>query len=776
MKQEKIGISFGQAIAQMLSSKIEGIKPALTFVFGFVISSASLFEGMSPFGVALVAAAPRKYLIQTAIGSCLAYLLPGIIGGSMKYFVAILAVAGIKIFFTKLDDIESKVIWIPAISFVIMMSLSMFMMQSQEINLYTIAFSLAEAIISGSVSYFFITVFILYDKGITAISEKKDMISVAMFICVSLMALTKFEIKGYSIGRIVAIVIILICAYKGGAGFGSMAGVLAGVSIGISDPNLLYVTATYAFAGLISGLFASFDRLFVAICFVVINGMVAIVSSQDSTMIKALFEVMGASVLFMLLPQKLLLAFNFGKVFDGVGSKGKYDNRDIAVNKLSFASSAMKDVSEAVEVVSEKLSERDNNDISSIFLDASHIVCKRCGLKNFCWEKSYQSTMSAMNDIINVLRVNGKVVKEDFPTHFTQKCVQMPELVEQINRNYYKFNSKENAKRRISEIRSIVAEQFQGMSEYLLQLSREFEEAYNVDMSAANKIRNYFERFNVMPTSVNCVLDRYMRMSVEITIPTDEIRSVNKKRICIDLSELCDKIFDLPSVDSAGRITKISLCEKASYTVDFGTYQMAYGEGKFCGDTTDSFLDLKGMAHMILSDGMGSGPNAAVDSAMASSLSTRLIKAGFNFESALKMVNSALLVKSVDESLATVDITTIDLYSGSVMIIKAGAAPTFIRRSGKAFMIEGDSLPIGILKGVELFKKSTTLKENDIILMVSDGVTYTGEEWVLSEIENYTGDNMDELSERICDQAKKRRIDGHDDDVTAMACIIKKGV
>ena len=59
---------------------------------------------------------------------------------------------------------------------------------------------------------------------------------------------------------------------------------------------------------------------------------------------------------------------------------------------------------------------------------------------------------------------------------------------------------------------------------------------------------------------------------------------------------------------------------------------------------------------MILSDGMGTGPRAALDSAMASGLMARLVKAGFGFQSALRLVNSSLLLKSRDESLATLDI------------------------------------------------------------------------------------------------------------------------
>ena len=46
---------------------------------------------------------------------------------------------------------------------------------------------------------------------------------------------------------------------------------------------------------------------------------------------------------------------------------------------------------------------------------------------------------------------------------------------------------------------------------------------------------------------------------------------------------------------------------------------------------------------------------------MTAELLRRLIEAGVSLDAALKLVNSALLVKSGDESLSTIDIVGVDL-------------------------------------------------------------------------------------------------------------------
>ena len=103
---------------------------------------------------------------------------------------------------------------------------------------------------------------------------------------------------------------------------------------------------------------------------------------------------------------------------------------------------------------------------------------------------------------------------------------------------------------------------------------------------------------------------------------------------------------------------------------------------------------------MILSDGMGTGGRAAVDGAMASGLMSRLIKAGFGYDCSLRILNSSMLFKSTDESLATVDIASIDLFTGETKLYKAGAAPTIVRRSGKTGKVQSTSLPAGILREI----------------------------------------------------------------------------
>ena len=63
-----------------------------------------------------------------------------------------------------------------------------------------------------------------------------------------------------------------------------------------------------------------------------------------------------------------------------------------------------------------------------------------------------------------------------------------------------------------------------------------------------------------------------------------------------------------------------------------------------------------------------------------------------------------------EESLSTIDITAIDLYTGQAHFYKAGAAPTFVRRGNRAGMVESTSLPVGILTAVEFEKAASSCR------------------------------------------------------------------
>ena len=172
---------------------------------------------------------------------------------------------------------------------------------------------------------------------------------------------------------------------------------------------------------------------------------------------------------------------------------------------------------------------------------------------------------------------------------------------------------------------------------------------------------------------------------------------------------------------------------------------------------------------------MGSGGGAAVDSTMAAALITRLLESGMSYESALHLVNSALAVKSGEESLATVDGARIDLYTGQMSLFKAGAAPTVVVRDGRGLEIDSNSLPAGILSPIRFERSDISLGLGDFVILLSDGATTQGSGWIARMAEEEKPRDLNEFCKKIATTARLRRNDGREDDITVLCCRLVGG-
>jgi len=171
----------------------------------------------------------------------------------------------------------------------------------------------------------------------------------------------------------------------------------------------------------------------------------------------------------------------------------------------------------------------------------------------------------------------------------------------------------------------------------------------------------------------------------------------------------------------------------------------------------------------VLSDRMGSGGRAAVDSAMAAGITARLWTAGFTPAAVLQTVNAALLVKSRDESLATLDVVTIDTHTGRLDSYKAGAAATLLCSGGRVSRLDRPGLPIGILPDIVFEHSHDTLSHGDILLMLSDGALAGGVAAVEEILRQHPADgSMTALAQTVCAAARGAE-EGHSDDITAVA-------
>ena len=229
--------------------------------------------------------------------------------------------------------------------------------------------------------------------------------------------------------------------------------------------------------------------------------------------------------------------------------------------------------------------------------------------------------------------------------------------------------------------------------------------------------------------------------------------------------------LDLPEVSSSGGRVRVTASQRAAMSAEIGACQLCRGNNRVCGDYYDSFTDPSGALYIVLSDGMGSGSRARIDSALACSMACRLIKAGISLPAALEMVNTSLMVKSADESFATLDICRLDLNSGECVIYKAGAAASYIKNADRLLRASVASAPAGTGGKVTLPAQKFHVSPGDLVIMTTDGAALN-EEWLSRELSREFR-TPQEMSEFIARSARSSE-NGREDDISIITVRIAR--
>ena len=676
----------------------------------------------------------------------------------------------VKLLLGGLKRLSSNPIFLSAMAFLASFLTSAVTLSGLNFNFLNV---LCESLFSAMGAFFVCRCFNSF-KNAAAGLRADELASLSVLIGMALTGINGFTFNGISLGHILGIAVILTAAKYGGILSGSVSGITVSFAMCLSGVSG-EIAVVYAFTGLIAGVFSSFGKYVQTAVPLVFSLAGSVMSGSPVLIAQTVIEAALGSALFLAVPRRA--GIRLGKLFSAYPRLSAPDGvkRSLSM-RLDIAAGALCDVSDTVEQVAAELSKINSPDFGSVITAVEQDACAGCKLRLHCWESKRDDTLKAVLEMTNAVKSGERSPENAAPEEFKGRCLRVARVANAAYKRYSDYASRIAAENRIDEVRGVVSDQFDGISAMLSELSRELEKDDRFDNSAAEKAAAALKNLDIRVEECSSKTDKYGRMTIEMRVKKDPSLIINKLQVMKMVSVVCERDFDIPSVSENGGEIFIVLNEHAALRVDVGVEQKCASDSAMCGDAYKYFFDGRGHFIMILSDGMGTGGRAAVDGAMASGLMCRLIKAGFGYDCSLRILNSSMLFKSTDESLATVDIASIDLFTGRVELYKAGAAPTLVRRSGRTGKAESTSLPAGILREVSFDKAVVRCKENDIVVLMSDGAVSEGTEWIKDEIEGFEGGTAEQLSERICEGAKRRRTDGHEDDITVMTAVIKRAV
>ena len=438
-----------------------------------------------------------------------------------------------------------------------------------------------------------------------------------------------------------------------------------------------------------------------------------------------------------------------------------------AARRLNAVADTLSDIADTVNAVCDRQLPPRGESFDFVVEHTARRVCQGCSRRAKCWVRGYAGVVDGLYHLKTPLESRGEVRIEDLVPQLSE-CIQPAELCAAVNHGYHLWRSRRQTRARAGVLRAALTEQYAAMASALAGMADRLGQAGLPDPRRQARVTEFFTGLGLETLECTVTGDLAGRTTVGVTVARTRFTPQEQEALAAEVSRLCRRDFGLPDISHCRTVTMLTFTEKPLFHAVFGSAGRAAKGQDISGDALEQFCDSSGRAQLLLCDGMGTGRAAAVDGRMAARLTGELLRAGFAAESAARLVNVALGLKNADqESGSTLDLLTVDLYTGRAGLFKAGAAPSFVVRSGVPRVVEGASLPMGVVDSVVGRSTSFSLDAGDWVVLVSDGTLTDGTGWLLQQLELCArlGHTPDQAAEAIADAAA-HRAGARQDDIT----------
>lgn len=668
-------------------------------------------------------------------------------------------------------------------------------------------YDLLVAITVSMVVYIFYKIFVNALGLITNYNEKmafsiEEVLASSLLASIALCALQDTQILGFSIRNVLSIFIVLVLGWKNGILVGTTAGATIGVTLGIIANSEPMVVASYAISGMIAGILNRFGKIGVICGFVLGNVVLSYVSNGLISNLIVFKEILIAGVALLAVPRNINL-----KIENIIGeNKFLPIGANRGLNKSKETVSKLNNVSKMV------------NEMADTYKDVAATVVDEQDIK----EKNKQTFIAELlNNIENmkenilydsIENVEGEIVDEIFNKLLEKQFIKEKDLIkilaknnnyvvgfgedeEKVDRDIEKMTQAINSAYRIGKMNFVWSarlkeekqnfeSQLKGVSKAISNIAKNLDEenyAQELFDDKKEQIALILKQKEILLQEISITKKDGGRFNVELYIEQNDRNDIKDIILNILNKVLEEKmcVIEEKSVKKEN-CTKYVFMSDDKYILDIGHSIAIKDNMPVSGDSILNTKLKDGKYLIAISDGMGSGPEARKSSQIVTSMLKRLLNSGFERNTSISLINSSLLNVS-DEVFATLDIAIIDLYKGTIEFIKNGACPTYIKNSKRTQVIKSRTLPTGVVKEVSADVFDKDIEENDLIVMVSDGILdsnieYKNKElWVKYLIEDINILNPQKVADIILNESIDNNFGKVKDDMSVIVCkFIKK--
>lgn len=753
----------------------------LRLTLAAVLATGRVLEGGSPFGVALVAACgagPGGF--AALLGAAGGYLLSRGLDEALRYAACSILVFAVSFAFYDLSVYKKT--WFMPLSAALLNALTGLVSLQQQVRLHPAVFLpglLAETVLTALAAYAFRVAFALprgrreaapqtdHTGALGAEATFRQQVCLALLAMAVLISLAPLRLMGtVSVGRLAGLWLTLWAGYSFGVGGGAALGLCAGLAMDLACHDGHLYALIFALSGLTAGVFRKNGRFVTTMSCAVVGALAALWNWNTLDTVSGLAELLVAGGLFLSTPQRLL--DRLSPLFSGGQAPLPAAlSAQTAQRQLRQAAAAFQQVFSSLKgSFSSKTADLDE-DPAVIYDRAANRICSRCALRERCWQSQYQDTHDLLNAALPGLLEARQATAAGLPQRFRDRCVDLPGFVTAVNEELRAYLLRRQYDRQVGRSRQVVCRQYAQMAEVLEDAAAALAAPSVSDPGKTRRLRRFLAGRELRCEGV-AFTDPQGRLRLQFTGP--DAAALTSPAAVDALSSALDAPLVLASSPTE-EDPRAVLRQREPLSALAGVAGRRKTGEAVSGDACAWFKNDGGTLYLLLCDGMGSGREARKESELAIDLLEKFLKAGFSPEKALKALDQAFGLR-LDEALgfSTVDLLTLDLFSGSASLYKLGSAPSYLRQGGTVRVLRSKGFPAGLSAeggGVQASPFTLRLGPGDCLVLLTDGVLADQEGddgWLREALMRFEGDSPAALANAIVDRG-----DAAEDDKTALA-------
>nr|WP_211184678.1 stage II sporulation protein E [Paenibacillus lemnae] len=781
--RERIGqLSFVKRPIHLLASRKWVI--LLTFM-GFLLGRATILDELSPFAAAffaVIAFMRRDYLMP--VGAA-------IVAGSLfaPYPNMLMIPVELAIFYLILRGLETyeraELSYAPMMVFVSTFVVNLFaLLVGPSMTWYSLMMLTLDAVLSFVLTLVFIQavpVFTFRKKNYALRNE--EILCLIILLASVMTGAVGWTVHDLSVEHVLSRYLILLFAIVGGAPLGASVGVVTGLILSLADISAFAQMSLLAFSGMLAGMLREGKKAGVSLGMLLGATILSIYFNRPEEVLLSTWETCAAIGLFLITPKSFMQVI--GKYVPGTQdhtrSQHEYAKRvrDLTADRVTQFSQVFRQLSQSFGQTTESLHPPGKQaEEMNHFMDAvAQGTCASCFKQSHCWDAKFYQTYKYMSDIMTSIEEHPKMEAQDLPPEWGKFCTRKEEVLEVLKQQYHLYQHDMQWKRQIFDSRHLVAEQLSGVSQVMEDLAREIKRESQTMHIQEEQIREALLQLGLSVQGIDIISLDSGHVEIEIihayTKGYDECRKIIAPMLSDIIGEHIAVVGESLTHPRDGLAT-VRFGSAKTYEILTGVAAAAKGGDLLSGDSFSTVELGNGTFAVALSDGMGNGERARLESSSALNILEQLLQSGMDERLAIKSVNSILMLRSPDEIYATVDMALIDQYTAQTTFMKIGSTPSFIKRGNEVIPVTASNLPIGIIQDIEVDFVSLQLQAGDVLIMMTDGIydapgyAVNKEIWMKRMIQEVDSSDPQEIADVLLEKVIRYQQNQIHDDMTVV--------